>query len=449
MSNPVLELPELKSLGYRSNLIRIPDQIDVPVTPRVTRLIDSSIFRRLAGISQLGLVSLVYPGATHSRLEHSLGVFRNSLLFLGQLAQSPGFRNIVSVEQAKTLLVGSLLHDIGHWPFCHPIEDLEIEAIPPHESIATEHICQGELAKLIREDWEIEPRQVADLVSGNFKNQGAAGDRIISSILSGPIDVDKMDYLYRDSLHCGVPYGRNFDSLRLISSLSLNESRNGIALTSKGKTAAEMMVFARYVMFSEVYWHHTVRSATAMFQRAFYNWYAGASESNKKTFMFMSELELIARIRGDRQTESQLDLVEGLFGIKRRLFKRLAEFSFSNNPKIYDQLARKPYPELVEESKKLATAIADAIGEPVDANEVLVDAPPQGLEVQFKVQMFDRATSEFKDMAEASPVIQALATNQFDNFVKKLRIFVHPRLVESKGLRERIRTIDLSELLVG
>ena len=92
---------------------------------------------------------------------------------------------------------------------------------------------------------------------------------VVVKLLSGPIDVDKMDYLMRDSLHAGVPYGRNFDQSRLINSLCLNEMGDGLAITDKGKTAAEMMVFARYVMFSEVYWHHAVRSATAMLQRAF------------------------------------------------------------------------------------------------------------------------------------------------------------------------------------
>ena len=89
-------------------------------------------------------------------------------------------------------------------------------------------------------------------------------------MLSSPIDIDKMDYLARDSLHAGVPYGRHFDQQRLIGSLCLNEAGDGLAITDKGRTAAEMMVFARYVMFSEVYWHHAVRSATAMLQRAFY-----------------------------------------------------------------------------------------------------------------------------------------------------------------------------------
>src|SRR6185295_2882253 len=97
-----------------------------------------------------------------------------------------------------------------------------------------------------------------------------AKSRLLASILSGPIDIDKMDYLARDSLHAGVPYGRNFDQGRLIGSLCVNQQGDGLAITDKGKTAAEMMVFARYVMFSEVYWHHGVRAATAMLQRAFF-----------------------------------------------------------------------------------------------------------------------------------------------------------------------------------
>ena len=123
------------------------------------------------------------------------------------------------------------------------------------------------MAEVLRREWSIQGDEIADLLANS-----ASGPRhrMLRSILSGPIDVDKMDYLMRDSLHAGVPYGRNFDQARLISSLCLNERGDGLALTEKGRTAAEMMVFARYVMFSEVYWHHAVRAATAMLQRAFF-----------------------------------------------------------------------------------------------------------------------------------------------------------------------------------
>ena len=93
-------LPELDSLHSRTQLIRIPDQLDVPLTPRVKRLVDSEPFRRLASISQLGLVQLVYPGATHSRFEHSLGVYRNTLLFLEHLLSDPHFPCLLYTSDA-------------------------------------------------------------------------------------------------------------------------------------------------------------------------------------------------------------------------------------------------------------------------------------------------------------------------------------------------------------
>ncbi|MCA9067266.1 MAG: metal-dependent phosphohydrolase, partial [Planctomycetaceae bacterium] len=162
----------------------------------------------------------------------------------------------------------ALLHDIGHWPFCHPIEDLALPNMPPHESFAAEFLsADTELSDVLISQWKVQPDEVLQTLTGRSSDSSL---QLRQSILSGPVDIDKMDYLNRDSQHCGVPYGRNFDRQRLISSLIVNESGDGLAITAKGRTAAEMMVFARYVMFSEVYWHHAVRSATTMFARAFY-----------------------------------------------------------------------------------------------------------------------------------------------------------------------------------
>jgi HD superfamily phosphohydrolase len=123
------------------------------------------------------------------------------------------------------------------------------------------------LGDVLRKEWKIEPYEVLDVL---VARDNSPSNRLRRSILSGPIDIDKMDYLVRDSQHCGVPYGKHVDRNRLMNSLIVNEAGDGLAITSKGRTAAEMMVFARYVMFSEVYWHHAVRAATTMFARAFF-----------------------------------------------------------------------------------------------------------------------------------------------------------------------------------
>ena len=274
-------IPELLALDSAAgakqsgnSMIRIPDQIDVPVTARVMRIIDTPEFQRLKEISQLGLVSLVYPAAKHDRFEHSLGVYRMCLLFLRQLAHLDEFASTVSVKDCHALILAALLHDIGHWPFCHPIEDLEIQGIPEHETFAVEYLQRDSLRNLIESDWGV---SVDDVIALLMRKKETSVQSLLYSILSGPIDIDKMDYLYRDSLHSGVPYGKNFDTPRLIANLCVNSEGDRLAITHKGKTAAELMVFARYVMFSEVYWHHTVRSATAMFQRAFFRWHQADS----------------------------------------------------------------------------------------------------------------------------------------------------------------------------
>jgi HD superfamily phosphohydrolase len=242
-------IPEIAALRSSRHLVRLPPEIDVPLTPRVRQLIDAPEFRRLARISQLGLVSLVYPAANHTRYEHSLGVYRLALLYVDRLADDSRFAAAVAPEAAELFLVAALLHDLGHWPFCHPIEDLKLRQVPSHELFANSFLLEGELADLLREEWGVQPRDVVEMLSG--KPADRCG-RLLRSMLSGPIDVDKMDYLSRDSLHAGVPYGRNFDQPRLIQSLCLNEAGDRLAITDKGKTAAELMVFARCVMFREV-----------------------------------------------------------------------------------------------------------------------------------------------------------------------------------------------------
>ncbi len=415
-------LPEIAALRSGSGLIRIPPELDVPITPRVRRLIDTPQFRRLAGISQLGLVGLVYPAAIHTRFEHSLGVYRMALLFLDRLAEDPRFAAAISPKEAERFLVAALLHDVGHWPFCHPIEDVSLSQVPKHEQFARRFLCEPEIAKALQEDWGISAEEIVQLLNGKPKN---STDKILQSLLSGPIDVDKMDYLMRDSLHAGVPYGRHFDQARLIQSLCLNADGDGLAITDKGKTAAEMMVFARYVMFSEVYWHHTVRSATAMLQRAF----VLLSDSLDLHELFcLAERPMIERMLAVAGNSPPGELLGGLFGPVRRLYKRVAEYSLYQEPQIYDLLARRPYPWLVRCAENFAAIASQSLGQRIAPHEILFDAPPVKLEVQFQMDVYFAKEDCYRPLGEISPVVKTLALQQFDDYVKRVRILAHPRL---------------------
>jgi HD superfamily phosphohydrolase len=430
------DIPEVASLDARRALVRIPPELDVPLTERVRQIIDAAEFRRLARISQLGLVSLVYPAAIHTRFEHSLGVYRLALLYLQQLACDERFEDVVSRKDAELFIVASLLHDLGHWPFCHPIEDIRLPSVPTHELFANSFLLEGEIADTLRQHWDVAPRDVVALLSEEPRTSSA---RILASMLSGPIDIDKMDYLFRDSLHAGVPYGRHYDQQRLIGSLCVNEAGDGLALTDKGKTAAELMVFARYVMFSEVYWHHGVRAATAMLQRAFYLLY---DQLELDQLFRMSEPEMIDALRRVAAGSPAGELLDGLFGPTRRLYKRLAQYSFFEQQDLHQRLARRPYAWLVACAEQFAVVASRALGRVMAPHEVLFDAPPIGREVEINIDIFSPKEKRYRPLSDVSPVIRTLATEQFDDYVKRVRIFAHPRVVAD------LRSLDnLTELL--
>ncbi len=416
------DLPEISNLDARRQLVRIPDQLDVPLTKRVQRVIDTAEFRRLAKISQLGLVSLVYPAAHHTRFEHSLGVYRIALLYLKQLAHDPRFAAAVTGRDAELMIVAALLHDLGHWPFCHAIEDIDLPGVPEHELFANSFLLEGDLADALRDSWGMQPREVVALLSEPPRDPAA---KILHSLLSGPIDVDKMDYLVRDSLHAGVPYGRNFDQQRLIGSLCLNQAGDALAISDKGRTAAEMMVFSRYVMFSEVYWHHAVRSATAMFQRAFYLLH---HRLNLDSLFRQTEAEMIGSLLQAAGEGPAKELLDGLFGPVRRLYKRVAQFSYFEQRELYQRLARRPYPWLVSCAEEFASVLSRHIGRRVAPTEILFDAPPMKLEVEFQIEIFFRKEGVYRPLGEVSPVVQSLARQQFDDYVKRVRVFGHPRV---------------------
>jgi HD superfamily phosphohydrolase len=296
--------------------------------------------------------------------------------------------------------------------------------IPGHEELACRYILHSEIAGVLRDAWGLEPADVADLVCGTVRGRT---QRILRSILSGPIDVDKIDYLMRDSLHAGVPYGQHFDRRRLIGSLCLNETGDGLAITDKGKTAAEMMVFARYVMFSEVYWHHAVRSATAMLQRAIYSLF-DRLKSDVDRWIALDEAALVNYLFAVGANSPALPLLDGIFRSTRNLYKRLAQYSYFEQPDMYRLMARRPYADLVGFSDRIARMLTDALGEAVAPQEVLVDAPPTELEVEFNVDVYFPKQDVHRRLGDISPVVRTLAQEQFDDYVKRVRIFVHPRI---------------------
>ncbi|MEW6530570.1 MAG: protein kinase [Thermodesulfobacteriota bacterium] len=272
------EIPELKST--LSKYIQIPGG-RVPLSPRVKAVINHPSFVRLTQVSQLGFVSLVYPGATHTRAVHSLGAFEKCCEMVRALwydENSCVFRSIMSTSSIEALLLASLLHDIGHYPMAHDLAEAYDRFAHDRyaEDMLTRWDCYSgrSLKDVIRAEWDTDLSTVLAIMNADEKSPFR--DRILKSIISGPLDVDKIDYLERDSLHTGVTFARNIDRGRLLRNLTVcfrikNKDDPDeelevaeIGVTEKALAVADSIWRARQEMFRQVYWHHTVRTLKAM-----------------------------------------------------------------------------------------------------------------------------------------------------------------------------------------
>src|SRR6266849_10504780 len=180
----------------------------IPLGPREEKLIGTAPFLRLQKIKQLGFVYRIWPGATHTRYEHSLGCYNLAVRALRSLLQhgSAGGLDGVAISSVQTLVVAALLHDIGHYPFSHTLEELGYPIIE-HEKVGRSIIENSEIAPILERDYHLSPERVADFIDPPKTKALPADDELLNSLLSGALDVDKLDYLPRDARACNVPYG--------------------------------------------------------------------------------------------------------------------------------------------------------------------------------------------------------------------------------------------------
>ncbi len=240
-------------------VVRDPLWSNIRIDAEALGVLDSEPFQRLRYIRQLGHAYLVYPGATHTRFEHALGAYHLARRALSLLAER-GELSAVPAEEVALVRLAALLHDVGHYPFSHALEEA---GLPSHETLAVEHLAHPDLRALLERTGIGAPaRRVAALISGTSSSP-------LQGLISGSLDLDKIEYLTRDARMCGVPYGA-VDVDRLLHSITLvtlPDGRAAVGVHEKGLSALESLLFAKYQMYRNVYWHHAVRSATAMFKR--------------------------------------------------------------------------------------------------------------------------------------------------------------------------------------
>ncbi len=220
------------------------------------RLIDTPEFQRLRRIKQLGLGLYTYQGAEHSRFTHSLGALHLMTRILDRLADS--YR--IAAEDRLAVRAAALLHDVGHAPFSHAMErTLGVH----HEQVTIAAITSKETAlnQMLAAHAGDLPQRVASVIAGTFS------PKALAQLVSSQLDVDRMDYLLRDSLMTGAKYGL-YDLEWIINAIQIDEANDRVYVAARGVYAVEEYLQARYYMFRQVYFHRTLRSAEAVLRSA-------------------------------------------------------------------------------------------------------------------------------------------------------------------------------------
>jgi HD superfamily phosphohydrolase len=307
--NLAVRIPELNL--HIQETIQTSTLAVTPFTKRLSQLLAHPALMRLGNCTQLGLLNLVYPTATHSRLEHSIGTFSVLCRFILALYNdplNPLFCQIMDEEDLRAVLISALLHDLGQYALAHDLEEAN-DTFFSHTKLGKVILKDkaNNLAILIErerlgedEGWGVKTERIISIFDAKpTAYQSTLKDRILRSLIDGPIDADKIDYLMRDSQALGLTYGRAMDFERLLRCLTIvtkeeadGETFAALGIHEKGKIPSEGIAFARYAMFGQVYWHHAYRSIKAMIHRMVWEMlakYKGKPETVERSIRTLRE----------------------------------------------------------------------------------------------------------------------------------------------------------------
>jgi uncharacterized protein len=375
-------------------IIKDPVHGYVEVEDFALALLDSPALQRLRYIRQLGFSYLVYPGANHTRFEHSLGT-----MFLADVA----CRRFLLPDDERTLVTAAaLLHDIGHGPFSHASEPL-MEAFlhRTHDDIG--ELVEEQAGSILRASG-IDPAELCAVVQGKHP---------LSGIIHGDLDVDRMDYLLRDAYYTGAPYG-TVDAQRLIRHLI--RTPEGAVLDENGINAAESLLIARTLMRPTVYYHHVSRIGESMFQLAVLEHVKTNGAGSAQALLTMDDATCLHMLRISENPVSR-DLANRLYG--RHLYKRAL---YAGSDQVNIAAFQEGMPVL--ETRKLAERIAERAG--LQHHEVLVDIPSIPSELSIGVRVKNRhAVVAFE---EISPRIRTLNATRREQW--RLGVYTLPEYRE-------------------
>ena len=382
----------------------------VYVTENEKKIIDSYPMQRLRRLRQLAGSEYVYPGANHTRFEHCVGV----MFLAGKVAENPHISQIVNDEEADMIRLSGLLHDVGHGPFSHVFEQLLIKDLDKtHEDMTSWIIAESETNDKIAK-MGFKPEEVAKLAVGKLRKPGKAfWDQIISSA----VDVDKQDFIVRDTYHTGAEYGF-IDVFRLIHALDvLGEN---LAVELGALSALEAFMIARIESFKSIYFHRVGRAAQIMLANAMEKANEELGFTQFKTpeeYLAMDDYTVWTALK---KSEKSREIISNLE--RRKLLKCAYERTFYEKDAMVSNIfGREAY------RRQMQGEIAKEAG--VELETVIIDVPTVPsvpyhhavLMESMEIPVFTRSQSGEKTMQRLSEISKIFET--LKGFMNILRVY--------------------------
>ena len=376
----------------------------VRVNSNELKIIDTSIFQRLRRIRQLSGAHLIYPGAQHTRFEHSLGVMHMASM-AGHVLHEKG---IVSSDNIQNLRFAGLLHDIGHGPFSHLFEELLQKRKMSHEDIGRDIILKTQIGDLISANG-FNKKLITELAFGDSKFQ------FMNEIISGALSADIMDYLLRDGYFTGAEHAK-IDHNRL--TYSLDVYKNKLALEKSALVNFETMMISRYQMFKAVYFHKTVRAGEVMLLESMYlaEEELGLSSISLDEYLKLTDEVILSKLLNLPERNSKLRIAKKIATdyINRNLFKSVFEVSVTGNA-----ITKKRMQSIREEVSKKSK---------VDINEIFVDSSntpsiPLSPSKKESKSIIILERDGVKTTAKEMPISDIRLVSVMSGFMKILRVY--------------------------
>jgi uncharacterized protein len=368
-------------------------------------LIDTAVFQRLRRIRQLAGAHLVYPGAQHSRFEHSLGTMHVAG-FAGETLIAKGYLD--DEDKVQKLRLAALLHDIGHGPFSHLFEEvLELRRRISHENVGKQIISKSEISDILKKHGH-NPSDICKISFGEYKI------KFFNEIIAGGLSADLMDYLSRDGLFTGVEYGK-IDYHRLVSSLEV-VSNGHLAINRSALYSFESMLISRYEMFKAVYFHKTVRSAEVMLlnSMALADEHLNLTDTSIDNYQNLTDEVILERICS-LKNGNKIAVKLATDYRSRKLLKCVYEKFVHKRDRLYSKMDRQAL-------QNLGIQIAEIAG--VKEKSVFVDASrAPSMPLTPTKREINSVLLVDKDRAYETPVSEIPLIDSITGFLDMLRVY--------------------------